>query len=103
MLTDINLVRQHLNIDADYHGDDEYLVALAMAAEDAVTKRLGIKRLNDILIDGATLPDSVSHSILILISTWYASREAVSSLSANKVPYTLDFLMDLNKNYRSTF
>lgn len=103
MLTDIELVRAHLNIDPSYKGDDPYIYSLISAAEDLTAKRLGVKSLNDLLIDGARLPESVSHAILIMIGQWYANREATVYGSVSELPLSYEYIAALNKNYKTTF
>ena len=97
-------VKQHLNIDETYNGDDDYIIQLIRNAEDAVAKRLNVKHLSQ-LVDSNTggLPDSISQSILLLVCNWYQNREPIAIGNAVKIPYTLDFLFDLNKNYNSPF
>lgn len=104
MFISIDKVRCHLNIDECYHEDDEYIVHLICAAEDATAKRLNVKSLSKIINpDTGYLPESVNHSILLLVGNWYANREAVSNLNVNKLPYGFEFLADLNKNFKSPF
>lgn len=105
MYISIDKIRQHLNIDDFYHEDDEYINHLTVAAETAVAKRLNVKNLG-VLLDKETgyLPEDVNHAVLLLIGNWYSNREAVSTLNVNKLPYGLEFLFELNKNYsRSPF
>ena len=104
MYVTLSQVKQHINIDETYNGDDDYIIQLIHAAEDAVVKRLNVKHLSR-LVDSNTggLPGSVSQSILLLVGNWYQNREPIAMGNAVKIPYTLDFLFDLNKNYNSPF
>lgn len=97
-------VKKQLNLDIDYIEDDDYIIHLIASAEDAVAKRLNVDSLSE-LVDPYTggLPDSVIHSVLLLIGNWYANREPVAYGTATKIPYTLDFLFDLNRNYDTKF
>ena len=103
MYTTLEKIKAHLNIDSDYCQDDDYLVHLAIAAESAVAKRLNIKSLSSIMTQQGYLPEDVSHAILILIGTWFSSRESYTTLSVNKIPHSLDFLFDLNRNFSEPF
>lgn len=91
--------RKHLNItDEWFKEDDEYIKELIGVAEDAVEKRIG-KKLSKCIDNDGGLEASVKHSILVLIATYYNQREATSPSTISKVPYTFDFLADLNKRY----
>lgn len=104
MFVSIDKVRSHLNLDEYYHEDDEYIVHLVGAAEDATALRLNVKSLGQLMNpDTGYLPESVNHSILLLVGNWYANREAVSNLNVNRLSYGYDFLADLNKNYKAPF
>ena len=91
------LTKQHLQIDGDYTDDDEYLVLLIQAAEDAVSRHLDIP-LNH-LIQNGVLPASIVQAILLLIGNFYANREPVSYGTVVKIPYTVDYLLSLYKHY----
>ncbi len=103
MYISITDAKKHLNIDDDFTEDDEYIVSLIAASEDAVAKRLNLKDLSVMLTDQGYLSESVKHAILFLIGNWYANREPVAYGNAVKVPYALEFLFDINKNYNSVF
>lgn len=104
MFVSIEKVRSHLNLDEYYHEDDEYILHLINAAEDATAKRLNVKSLSCIVnLDTGYLPESVNHSVLLLVGSWYNARETFSNQSASQLPHSFDFLADLNKNYKSPF
>ena len=100
MYIDLDTVKHHLNIDESFDYDNDYILHLIASAEDAVAKRLNVINLSH-LVDPYTggLPDSIIHSILFLIGNWYQNREPVSMGTSVKIPYTLDFLFDTNRNY----
>lgn len=104
MFVSLDKVRSHLNLDEFYHEDDEYLVHIINAAEDAVAKRLNQHSLSRI-VDPHTgyLPESVVHAVLLLVGSWYAARETFSNQSVSQLPHSFDFLADLNKNYVAPF
>lgn len=89
--------KKHLLIDRDFKEDDEYILALIDTAEEAVSKNLNTQL--DSITEGGELPPSVKAAILLLIGNLYANREPVAYTSVNKVPYTFDYLISLNKNY----
>lgn len=98
-----NIVKKHLNVDEDYTQDDNYIDHLIAACESAVAKRINVKSLGCLMTDQGYLPDDVTHAVLLLIGNLYANREPVSYGTAVKIPYTLDFLFDINCNYKTTF
>lgn len=89
--------KKHLQIDADFTDDDNYIITLVQVAEDSVAQHLDIA-LKELLSDGE-LPSAVKHSILLMVGNLYANREPVAYTSVVKVPYTLDYLLGLYKRY----
>lgn len=91
-------VKSHLNLDSDFNEDDQYIIDLIKVCEDVVSKRMG-KKLSECLTKEGDLIPSVKHSILVLIGTYYSQRESTSPSTITEVPYTFDFLCDLEKRY----
>lgn len=89
--------KKHLLIDSSFKDDDEYILALIDAAEEAVSINLCVPL--DSIAEGGEIPPSVKAAILLLIGNFYANREPVAYTSVNKVPYTYEYLISLNKNY----
>ena len=104
MFTPIDTVKKHLNIDFDFNEDDELLYLYIQAAEDAIAKAINVKDLS-YLVDknNGYLPSSLQSAILLMIGNLYANREPVTNGSVVKIPYTLDFLISLNKSYKAPF
>lgn len=97
MYITVKEAKKHLNIDDSFTDDDKYITDLINVAEDAVSKHLDIA-LNALMV-GGTLPPAITHSILLMVGNLYANREPVSYTSIAKVPYTLEYLLGLYKNY----
>jgi hypothetical protein len=91
-LISLDDLKRHLSIEQGFMDDDGYLDSLIHAAQEAVEQSIN-RRLTD------CEPETVLHCIRILAATWYAGREGVSFGSPNKIPYTLDYLIGLNRNY----
>jgi len=89
-------LKQHLNIDKCYLDDDSYIISLLYAAVDATQLHLRRK-----LMDNER--PSVLQGIKFLVGHWYRNRENVSTLSANNIPFTYRYLMDLNRSYKCTY
>lgn len=90
--------KQHLLVDASFTGDDEYITALADAAEKAVEKHLDrpLVVLEDIR---GNLPGPLVQAMLLMVGNLYANREPVAMASVNKIPYTLEYLIGLYQKH----
>lgn len=99
-MEDLNLeiIKKHLNISDDFAEDDLYLYALIDVANDVVEKSLDIK-LDELRNDDGKLPAPIVHAELLLIGTWYAVRESITSGTMLPTPHAYDMLIDLYKNY----
>ena len=89
--------KKHLLVDPDFNEDNEYIQSLINTAEEAVSLNINTKLTA--IADGGELPSSVKSAVLLLIGNLYANREPVAYTAVNKVPYTFDYLIALNKNY----
>lgn len=102
MYLDLKLVKKHLNIDEEFHDDDEYLIGLTEAAEGAVEKHIDTP-LDCICGKDGCLPPAVRHAILLLVANFYANRESVSFASCSKIPLSYEYLIDLYKDYSGEY
>lgn len=93
-------IKKHLNIDDNFHKDDEYLVELGQSAEDVVQTHLD-RPLKDLENEEGFIPSSLQQAMLQLVATWYASRESVSYASCSVLPHAYDYIIALYKNYNS--
>lgn len=91
-------LKKHLNIDEEFHNDDEYLVELAQAAQQVVEVHLD-RPLNSLENEEGFIPSSLTQAMLLLVGTWYASRESVSFASNSVLPHSYDYIIALYKNY----
>ena len=103
MFLNINQIKQHLNIDADYPMDDDYLIQLAEVSEQIVLKHID-EKLSDIAErEGGELPKPLLQAMLLLIATFYNSRESVTyGATPIEVPLTFNYILSLYKNYNNT-
>ena len=96
---DLNLIKKHLNMNADYTAEDDYLTMLGGAVEEAVAKHIDddletlAKNNND------QLPLPLVQACLLLLGTYYSNRENVAFTTTNEVPMSFTYLLDLYKNY----
>lgn len=96
MYVDIDEMKRHLNI--LFNDDDLYLAELEEAAENTVAAHLNRPSLAA-LADGGRLPADVRLAIKTLVANWYVNREPVSYGNPNKVPYTLEYVLQPYKLY----
>lgn len=90
----LEMIKTHLNIEPDYHGQDDYLLHLREVAFLVVQ--------NHICSDLATLQGSkkaLQHCLLLLIGTYYLQRESIGTSSMRECPNTLQMILDQYKNY----
>lgn len=95
----LDTAKQHLNVDKDFHEDDNYILHLIQVSEDAIAKRID-QNLEDI-VDPKTgyLPKSVTQAILLLIGNFYSARESFTYSSVSEMPQSFEWLANLNKHY----
>lgn len=86
-------IKQHLNIERDYHGEDSYLQSLIDAAKQVV--QLHICDSIDGMSDGEKTP--LIHAIKLLVGTWYMNRESLSNLQKGNHSY--EYILSLYKNF----
>lgn len=90
----LTMAKQHLLVDADMTEDDDYITQLCDVAEAAVEQHLD--RPLAILEDTTgSLPTPIVQAMLLMVGNLYANREPVAMTSANKIPYTLEYLIGL--------
>lgn len=90
--------KSHLNVNQDYHEDDEYIVNLIMVAENILQKHLDIE-LKELEDGEGNLPQPILHAMLVLVASFYATRESVTYASARPMPHSYEYLIALYKNY----
>lgn len=89
----VDELKQHLNIEPDYHGEDSYLQSLIDAAKVVVQKHICDS------IDSKTSEEQtgLARAILLICGTWYMNRESVSNLQTGNHSY--DYILSLYKRY----
>lgn len=97
MYITLGQAKKHLNIDKSFTDDDEYILSLIQAAEDAVEKNTDIA-LSEQVKDGK-LPSSLEHSILLLVGNLYNNREATTYSTVKEVPFAYKYLVNLNRKF----
>ena len=98
MYVSLNEIKQQLNIDQNYSGDNAYLEYIIQVAEDAIEQNI-CHPLTDYTEEGKTFPPSLKHAIMFYASNLYANRESISYGQAYTVPDTFHFLLSPFKKY----
>lgn len=102
MFLSLERIKKHINIDADFIEDDNYLISLAEVAESAVQKHIDAN-LSDICDEtGGALPAPLLHAMLLFIGDLYMNRESVGYGTAHEIPLSYNYLLSLYKNYNNT-
>ena len=99
MYNSLTLIKKHLNIDSSFTDDDEYLCVLEDVAEKAIQRNICCV-LADLEDGEGKIPSPLCQAVLLYVGVLYNSREAISyGGSPVEVPYTLNYLVSLYKNY----
>lgn len=93
--------KKHLNVDENFHDDDEYIMSLVEVAQSVVERN--IDTTLTLLEDGdGNLPSPLTQAMLLLVANFYANRESVAYANAVSVPKSFDYIIDLYRNYRGS-
>ena len=86
-------IKSHLNIELDWHGEDQYLQSLIDAAKVVVQKHICDS------IDSKTSEEQtgLARAILLICGTWFMNRESLSNLQKGNHSY--EYILSLYKNY----
>lgn len=89
----IDELKEHLNIEKDWKGEDSYLQSLLDAAKVVVQKHICDN------IDGIKSEEQtpLAHAVKLLVGTWYMNRESLSNLQKGNHSY--EYILSLYKNY----
>lgn len=91
-------IKKHLNLDADYTDDDSYLVYLESVAEQLVEKHID-KTLEDMIAEEGEVPKPLLQAMLLMIGNFYDNRESISYGNAIEVPNTLQYILSMYRDY----
>lgn len=98
MFLSLDTVKKHLNIDSDFHDDDEYIIHLILVAEKVVERHIDCE-FDTLLDEVGMIPTPLLQAMLLFIGNMYQSREAVAFTSVTEIPLSFAYLLDLYKNY----
>lgn len=91
-------VKKHLNINEEWHDDDEYLCDLIDVAQNIVQTHIDVE-LQQLENGDGELPPPLIQAMLLLIGNFYANRESVVFAGATPLPHAFEYIIALYKNY----
>ncbi len=100
MYLNLDTIKKHLNIDADFTDDDEYIEFLDSVAEDLVQKHID-KSFEDIVAEEGAIPKPLLHAILLFIGNLYDNRESIAFAAPSEVPQSLTYILNMYRNYEN--
>lgn len=92
-------IKKHLNIDAAFTDDDNYLTSLGTASEDVISKYIDYP-LSQLKDSDGDIPVALKYAMMLWIGTIYNVRESVSTMNMSTVPHSLELLADLYRDYK---
>lgn len=98
MIIPLDIAKKHLNIDSAFTEDDEYILQLIDAAEQAV--RVHVNEDFETLAEnnGGCLPAPLIQAALLQIGAMYQNREIVGN-KTEQLPYAYEYLIRLYQNW----
>lgn len=95
---DLTLIKKHLNLDADFNLDDEILFLYMEAALTSIQTHID-EDLESVLDENGNLPSPLVQAALLLIATFYNTREATTYTTVSEAPLAYRYLLSLYQNY----
>lgn len=99
MLLTVDELKKHLNIDADFTDDDQYIESLIGVAEAMVEKHVDISL--DELRDSETsyMPSPILHAIKLYVGNLYANRESIAFAQSQDLPHSLTQILRMYRDF----
>ena len=98
MYLELDIVKNHLNLESSYTEDDQYILQLMDAAEEAVRVHVN----EDLAIiaekNGGCLPSPLLQAMLLQVGNLYQNREIIGQKTV-ALPFAYQYLIDLYRNY----
>lgn len=98
MYIPLSLAKKHLNIEDSFTDDDQYLVGLIEAAEQAVRVHVNDDLEAIAEQNGGCIPAPLFQAMLLQVGNYYQNREIVGSKTV-ALPFNYQYLIDLYRNY----
>lgn len=100
MQIELDKIKKHLNIDADFTDDDSYLLAISDVAQEIVQKHIDCT-FDEIAKSEGAIPAPLLQAVLLMIGNLYNNRESVAFTTAVEIPHSYDYLLSLYKHYNN--
>ena len=100
MYISLDLAKKHLNIDADFTEDDEYILGLIQAAEEAVKVHINDDLETIAEKNGGCVPAPIIQAMLLQIGAMYQNREIVGT-KTSELPFSYLYLIRLYQNWNN--
>lgn len=100
MYITLELAKRHLNIEPDFHDDDEYIVGLIDVAEQAVRVDVNDDLDTIAVKNGGCIPTPLFQAALLMLGNLYQNREIVGAKTV-ALPFGYKYLIDLYRNYNN--
>ena len=97
----LDLIKKHLNIDSDFHDDDEYLTMLGNVVEQVTERHIDSSFALITFENNGVFPPTLMQAMLLLCGTYYSNRENVAFTSSSEIPQSYSYLLSLYQNYGS--
>jgi hypothetical protein len=90
-------IKKQLNVDVDFHEDDEFLELLGESVED-LTSNLIDCQLDELAAQNGCIPAGVRHAMRMLVDYVY-SQQRGSSGESNDIPNAIFTILKLYRNF----
>lgn len=90
-------IKKQLNVDVDFHEDDEFLELLGESVED-LTSNLIDCQLDELAAQNGCIPAGVRHAMRMLVDYVY-SQQRGSSGESNDIPNAIFTVLKLYRSY----
>ena len=95
----LDLIKKHLNIDEDFHDDDDYLTLLGDVVEQVTERHIDDSFQLIMLKNRGKFPPTLMQAMLLLIGNYYNNRESVAFTGVSELPQSYLYLLSLYQNY----
>jgi hypothetical protein len=100
MYIPLDLAKKHLNLESSYTEDDEYILMLIDAAEQAVRVHVNEDLESIAEKNGGCIPTPLFQAMLLQLGNLYQNREIVGT-KTTALPFAYQYLIDLYRNYNN--
>lgn len=91
-------IKKQCVVDAEYHGDDDFLTMLGEAAEDLAAQLLDAP-LDELAAENGDIPASIRHAMRMLVDYMYSQNRGSSGESID-IPNAVYTMLKLYRNFR---